>query len=181
MDPAVEAPGQLCAWTYVRTGEGEFRRVGLLPFCAFFGQRVPFPVPVQDAALTAEFLVLRAERQVLRLWSADFRRYDLTPDGFYDPGAKRGFGAAYVELNGVLDAYGGRLEKLIADPTPVLSRVLTVAAEGRALFEAVQRLDLEGIVAKPKADPYRPDTVWYKIKSRTYTQGEGRWELFQKR
>ena len=26
----------------------------------------------------------------------------------------------------------------------------------------------------------RRDTVWYKIKSRTYTQGEGRWERFQK-
>ena len=36
-------------------------------------------------------------------------------------------------------------------------------------------------MAKRKADPYGPETVWYKIKSRTYTQGEGRWELFQKR
>jgi hypothetical protein len=42
----------------------------------------------------------------------------------------------------------------------------------------VERLDLEGIVAKRKADPYSPETVWYTIKSRTYTQGEGRWELF---
>jgi hypothetical protein len=49
------------------------------------------------------------------------------------------------------------------------------------MFAAAERLDLEGIVAKRKADPYRPETVWYKIKSRTYTQGEGRWELFQKR
>jgi hypothetical protein len=31
-------------------------------------------------------------------------------------------------------------------------------------------------VAKRKADPYRPERVCYKIKSRTYTQGEGRWE-----
>ena len=31
-------------------------------------------------------------------------------------------------------------------------------------------------------DPaYGPGTVWYKIKSRTYTQWEGRWELFQNR
>jgi hypothetical protein len=44
-----------------------------------------------------------------------------------------------------------------------------------------ERLDLEGIVAKRKADAYRPETVWYKIKNRAYTQGEGRWELFQKR
>ena len=49
------------------------------------------------------------------------------------------------------------------------------------MFAAAERLDLEGIVAKRKADAYRPETVWYKIKSRTYTQGEGRWELFQKR
>jgi hypothetical protein len=41
-------------------------------------------------------------------------------------------------------------------------------------------LTWKGIVAKRKADAYRPETVWYKIKSRTYTQGEGRWELFQK-
>jgi hypothetical protein len=39
---------------------------------------------------------------------------------------------------------------------------------------------MQGIVAKRKADPYRPETLWYKIKSQTYTQGEGRWELFQK-
>ena len=36
-------------------------------------------------------------------------------------------------------------------------------------------------VAKRKADAYRPEMVSYKIKSRTYTQGEGRWELFQRR
>jgi ATP-dependent DNA ligase len=44
-----------------------------------------------------------------------------------------------------------------------------------------QRLDLEGIVVKRKADAYSPQTVWFKIKSRTYTQGEGRWELFQRK
>jgi hypothetical protein len=35
-------------------------------------------------------------------------------------------------------------------------------------------------VGAAQADPYRLQTVCYKIKSRTYTQGEGRWELFQK-
>ena len=47
------------------------------------------------------------------------------------------------------------------------------------MFAAAERLDLEGIVAKRKADAYRPETVWYKIKSRIYSQAEGRWELFQ--
>jgi ATP-dependent DNA ligase len=73
------------------------------------------------------------------------------------------------------------LTRLIPDTTTVLSQVFTIAERGRDLFAAVERLDLEGIVAKGKTDPYRPETVWYKIKSRTYTQGDGRWELFQKR
>jgi ATP-dependent DNA ligase len=63
----------------------------------------------------------------------------------------------------------------------VLSQVFSIEERGRDLFYAAQRLDLEGIVAKRKGDPYRSGAVWYKIKSRTYTQGEGRWELFQKR
>jgi hypothetical protein len=36
-------------------------------------------------------------------------------------------------------------------------------------------------VAKPKADPYASDTVWYKIKNLAYTQMEGRGELFHGR
>lgn len=71
-----------------------------------------------------------------------------------------------------------RLERLIPKPTPVLSRVLAVASDGRALFEAAQRLDLEGIVAKRKADPYAPGVTWYKIMNRAYTQMEGRGDLF---
>jgi ATP-dependent DNA ligase len=42
--------------------------------------------------------------------------------------------------------------------------------DGRALFEAVQRLDLEGVVAKRKADCYSPTVTWYKIKNRMYTR-----------
>jgi ATP-dependent DNA ligase len=72
------------------------------------------------------------------------------------------------------------LERLIRTTTPLLSRVLTVPTDGLALFEAAQRLDLEGIVAKRKADPYSLAVTWYKIKNRAYTQMEGRWELFQK-
>jgi ATP-dependent DNA ligase len=46
------------------------------------------------------------------------------------------------------------------------------------LFGAVERLDLEGIVAKRKGDPYAVTTTWLKIKNRAYTQLEGRGELF---
>jgi bifunctional non-homologous end joining protein LigD len=73
------------------------------------------------------------------------------------------------------------LTGILPATTTVLSQVFSIEERRRDLFDAAERLDLEGIVAKRKADPYRPETVWYKIKSRTYTQGEGRWELFQKR
>jgi ATP-dependent DNA ligase len=65
--------------------------------------------------------------------------------------------------------------------TTVVSQVFSIEERGSDLFDAAERLDLEGIVAKRQADLYRPETVWYKIKSRTYTQGDGRWELFQRK
>ena len=72
------------------------------------------------------------------------------------------------------------LTGLVPATTTVVSQVFSIEEHGRDLFDAAERLDLEGIVAKRLADPYRRDTVWYSIKSRTYTQSEGRWELFQK-
>ena len=72
------------------------------------------------------------------------------------------------------------LTRLIPATTTVLSQVFSIAERGRDMFAAAERIDLEGIVAKRKADAYRPETVWYKIDSRTYTQGEGRRELFNK-
>ena len=53
--------------------------------------------------------------------------------------------------------------------------------DGRELFQAACGLDLEGIVAKRKADPYGPKTAWYKVRDPTYTQAEGRRELFERR
>jgi hypothetical protein len=111
MDPVAEESHQLTAWTYVRIVEGEFRPVGLMRFCDFFGRRRPLPAPMLGEALTAEILVARQGREVRRLWSVDFRRYGLTPDGFLDPEAQRGFLTAYRDLNGVLDAYGGQVPR----------------------------------------------------------------------
>jgi hypothetical protein len=53
----------------------------------------------------------------------------------------------------------------------VLSKVFTADGQGRELFPAVERLDLEGLVAKRKVDLYAPSTAWYK--DRVYTQMEG--------
>jgi ATP dependent DNA ligase-like protein len=68
-----------------------------------------------------------------------------------------------------------RLERLTGTATPVLSRVFAVEARGRDMLGALQQLDLEGIVAKRKADPYGLKTSWYKIKNQACTQAEGRW------
>jgi ATP-dependent DNA ligase len=48
------------------------------------------------------------------------------------------------------------------------------------LFHVVEQHDLEGIVAKRKANPYTPGAHWFKVKNPTYSQGGGRGELFQR-
>ncbi|MBO0754820.1 MAG: hypothetical protein J2P54_03095 [Bradyrhizobiaceae bacterium] len=54
--------------------------------------------------------------------------------------------------------------------------------DGRALYRAVVEADLEGIVAKRLADPYRPKlTPWRKIVNPDYTQRRGRAEWFRER
>ena len=62
----------------------------------------------------------------------------------------------------------------------VLSQVFTIEERGRELFAAVERIDLEGIVAERKWVPPRAETIWYKVEKRAYTQADGGWELFQK-
>jgi bifunctional non-homologous end joining protein LigD len=72
------------------------------------------------------------------------------------------------------------MEQLVPASVGALNRVPCFEVEGRELYEAACRLDLEGIVAKRRADPYGPETAWYKIKNPTYTQAEGRRELFER-
>jgi bifunctional non-homologous end joining protein LigD len=72
------------------------------------------------------------------------------------------------------------LHRLVWATSTPLSQVFAIEERGKDLFAAAQRIDLEGIVAKRKGDPYAPATVWYKIRNPAYTQSEGRWELFQR-
>lgn len=69
------------------------------------------------------------------------------------------------------------LEKLIRN-APV---GLVESTENPRLFDVAVEMDLEGIVAKRRADPYAPETRWVKVKHSGYSQNEGRWQLFQKR
>lgn len=54
-------------------------------------------------------------------------------------------------------------------------------SEDPRLMDAVAQMDLEGIVAKRRADPYSPQTEWLKIKHAEYSQKEGRADLFHRR
>jgi hypothetical protein len=58
---------------------------------------------------------------------------------------------------------------------------MAVEEHGLALFEAVKRLDLEGVVAKRTADPYGPASLSYKVLNPGYSQKEGRGELSERR
>ena len=73
------------------------------------------------------------------------------------------------------------LGDLLPEDTGPLYKILTLDEHGRALFSAIKKMDLEGVVAKRKTDPYGAATSWYKIKNPGYSQGEGRGELFRPR
>ena len=73
-----------------------------------------------------------------------------------------------------------RLAGIIPAQTGIICSTLTIDEHGQELFEAVCGLDLEGIVAKRKADPYEVETRWFKIKNPAYSQAAGRRELFDR-
>jgi bifunctional non-homologous end joining protein LigD len=56
-----------------------------------------------------------------------------------------------------------------------------VEAAGKELFRLACDRDLEGIVAKRKFEPYLPEHgKWLKIRNKSYSQWEGREELFKR-
>src|SRR5687767_14241747 len=73
------------------------------------------------------------------------------------------------------------LAELLPEDTGPLYKILTLDQYGRALFGAIKKMDLEGIVAKRKADPYGPDTVWYKIGNPLYSHNRVRARPFRPR
>jgi bifunctional non-homologous end joining protein LigD len=72
------------------------------------------------------------------------------------------------------------LAKLIPSSRAHVFKVLSVDERGWDLFEAVQRTDFEGIVAKRKADPYSARTIWFKVQNPRYSQAPGRGDLFNR-
>ena len=54
-----------------------------------------------------------------------------------------------------------------------------IEREGIALFKRMCEMDLEGIVASHSFGPYASETKWFKINNRSYSQMQGREELFK--
>ena len=73
-----------------------------------------------------------------------------------------------------------RLNALVPAQPSFVHYVDHLAENGTALFDHVCTMDLEGIVAKPAASPYKTTVPWHKIKNPDYSQAEGRGELFQR-
>ena len=73
-----------------------------------------------------------------------------------------------------------RLLSILPTRSTLLPETLSVVGRGCELFALMCAHDLEGIVAKRLADPYRPRVRWLKIKNPDYLQKEGRAEFFNK-
>ncbi len=77
-----------------------------------------------------------------------------------------------------------KLRKLIPRTPSSVLYLDHLNGKGVELYEQCCKLDLEGVVAKPKESPYRElggKAVWIKIKNPGYSQAQGRRELFDSR
>jgi bifunctional non-homologous end joining protein LigD len=82
-----------------------------------------------------------------------------------------------------LSARKERLKRILPTRSAHLLYVDHTRGGGRRLFELACKLDLEGIVAKRADSPYTDnatDRHWIKIKNSTYSQTEGRADLFKR-
>jgi bifunctional non-homologous end joining protein LigD len=71
-----------------------------------------------------------------------------------------------------------QLQAILPKASPIITEAVSVTGRGRDLFELMCANDLEGIIAKRLADPYDPRVRWLKIKNPSYSQAEGRGDLF---
>jgi bifunctional non-homologous end joining protein LigD len=140
------------------TVTGNVREERLRELC----ERVHAVLNGRDAILDGEIVALdRAGRPVLRdliagRGAAAFAAFDVIRlDG--------------RDLRGLpLAERKRKLAELLPADTGPLYKILTIEEYGRALFEATRKLDLEGIIAKRKADAYGPTAKWFSIRNPTY-------------
>jgi bifunctional non-homologous end joining protein LigD len=72
------------------------------------------------------------------------------------------------------------LQNILPNGSAIISEPLSVRGSGHKLFELTCDHDLEGVVAKRLKDGYGSRVRWLKIKNPSYSQNEGRRELFDR-
>jgi bifunctional non-homologous end joining protein LigD len=72
------------------------------------------------------------------------------------------------------------LQNILPKGSAIISEALSVTGRGHKLFELMCAHDLEGVVAKRLKDGYGSRVRWLKIKNPSYSQNEGRRELFDR-
>jgi bifunctional non-homologous end joining protein LigD len=100
----------------------------------------------------------------------------------------RYFGFDLVWLNGEdlrllpLHTRKDKLKRVLPTPSPHLLYVDHTKGAGTELYHLACQLDLEGIVAKKADSPYddKAKGKWIKIKNPSYSQTEGRGDLFKR-
>ena len=74
------------------------------------------------------------------------------------------------------------LRRIMSKIESEMQYVEHIEEHGTALFQRVCEMDLEGIVAKHSLAPHTTQrTTWFKIKNRSYSQMQGREELFKRK
>jgi len=71
-----------------------------------------------------------------------------------------------------------RLQAILPAKSPIVSEALSVTGRGCELFELMGSNHLEGIAAKRLTDPYEPRVQRLKVKNPSYSQADGRGDLF---
>ena len=71
-----------------------------------------------------------------------------------------------------------RLQAIWPAKSPIVSEALSITGRGCELFEFMCSNHLERIAAKRLTDPYEPRVQWLKVKNPSYSQTDGRGDLF---
>ncbi len=134
------------------------------PLCEWIGDSLP----VQNAILDGEVVCIDAEGKS-QFDDLMFRR---EPPYFY------AFDLMWLDGEDLRQSpllmRKKRHKTLVPKQPSFVHYVDHLAEQGKGLFERVCAMDLEGIVAKPAAGPYRTTVPWHKIKNPDYSQAEGR-------
>jgi bifunctional non-homologous end joining protein LigD len=125
---------------------------------------------VREAIVDGEILVMREGRP----HSAALMRNE-------DPPSYAAFDLLWVDGRDVRPLPLWRRKRMLRRLTDGSAVGYVDDSSDARLFESAVQLDLEGIVAKRRSDPYAPHTEWIKVKHGGYSQNEGRHELFGER